>query len=55
MEKVLDHGDGDMIEMLLKEGIKHKDRYFSIDEDPTRISSLILLASTIQTIPLIEL
>jgi len=26
MEKVLDHGDGDMIEMLLKEGIKHKDR-----------------------------
>ena len=26
LEKVLDHGDGDMIEMLLKEGIKSKDR-----------------------------
>jgi hypothetical protein len=26
LEKVLDHGDGDMIEMLLKEGLKSKDR-----------------------------
>jgi hypothetical protein len=54
MEKVLDHGDGDMIEMLLKEGIKHKDRYCSIDVDPTRISWLILSASVIPTIPQTE-
>ena len=26
LEKVLDHGDGDMIEMLLKEGLKNRDR-----------------------------
>lgn len=25
MEKVLDHGDGDMIELLLKDGIKSKE------------------------------
>lgn len=26
LEKVLDHGDGDMIEMLMREGLKSKDR-----------------------------
>lgn len=26
LEKVLDHGNGDMIEMLLKEGLKTRDR-----------------------------
>lgn len=26
LEKVLDHGDGDMIELLLKEGLKNKGR-----------------------------
>jgi hypothetical protein len=27
LEKVLDHGDGDMIELLLREGLKTRDRY----------------------------
>jgi len=51
MEKVLDHGDGDMIEMLLKEGIKHRDKYFSFDEGRTRTSWRIRLLLVIPTTP----
>ena len=38
MEKVMDHGDGDMIEMLLKEGLKSRDRYYSNYLDQVKIS-----------------
>lgn len=27
VEKMLDHGEGDMIELLLREGVKSKDKY----------------------------
>ena len=37
LEKVLDHGDGDMIEMLLREGLKTRDRYFWLYIDLDRI------------------
>ena len=38
LEKVLDHGDGDMIELILREGLKTRDRYCSVDVDLVMIS-----------------
>jgi hypothetical protein len=35
---VLDHGDGDMIELLLREGLKTRDRYVPSHADLATIS-----------------
>lgn len=42
LEKVLDHGDGDMIELLLREGLKSRDRYSLSYSVPAMISWHIL-------------
>ncbi len=55
MEKVLDHGDGDMIEMLLREGIKHRDKYCFVDAGQATTFSLILSLLVIQITPTTEL